>query len=52
MDQNRITKVKMTMTLIDVNERLVSNFYEINYKGLRPIVVWLGSGYHRLHLVG
>ena len=39
MDQNGITKVKMTMALIDINERLIANFFRMNHKGLGPIVV-------------
>jgi len=39
MDQNGINQVKMTMTLIDINERFVSDFSEMNHKGLGPIVV-------------
>jgi len=29
IDQNEITEVKMTMTLIDINERLIVYFFEI-----------------------
>jgi len=31
----------MMTVLIDVNERLVFDFFEMNHKGLRPIVVQL-----------
>ena len=32
-------EVKATKVVIDVNERLVSNIFEINHKGLRLIKV-------------
>jgi len=32
-------QVKMTIALIDINERLVANFFEMNHKGLGPMVV-------------
>jgi len=37
MKQNKIIEVKMTMAMIDINERLVSNFYDMNHEGLGPI---------------
>ena len=52
MDQNRITEVKMTMVLIDINERLVSHFSEINHNTLESLLVWLRSRYHISHMVG
>jgi len=52
MDQSGTIEVKMTMALIDINQRLVSNFFEMNHKGLRPIVVRVGLRYHRFHFVG
>ena len=33
----------MPVALIDVNERLASDFSEMNHKGVGPIVVPLGS---------
>jgi len=33
IDQNGITEVKKTMASIDINERLIFNFYEKNDKG-------------------
>ena len=41
----------MTVALIDINERLVSNFSKMNYKGLWQIVVQLCLRYCKLHMV-
>jgi len=43
IDQNRITEAKMTVVLIDINERLVFDFSMMNHKSLGLIVVQLGS---------
>jgi len=34
INQNGVTEVKMTLTLVDINERLVFDFSKINHKGL------------------
>jgi len=42
----------MTIFLININERLISDFSNMNHKGLGPIVAWLDSRKYKLHLVG
>jgi len=39
IDQNGITKVKMTMALIDINKRLIPDLFEMKHEGLGPTVV-------------